>query len=96
MSDDPFIADLRETAAAEAARLGQVVRALEDRVAVARAERALVAEWTDEQVEDLRTGMRMPRFADVEVVSAELAEARTQYEAVEALRRGLSGPAPGG
>jgi len=91
VSDDAFTADLRASAGAEAARLAQVVRTLEDRVAVARAERALVAEWSPEQIEDLRQGMRMPRFADVEEVERQLTEARGQLDAVEALRRGLGG-----
>jgi hypothetical protein len=91
-ADDPFTEDLRASAGAEASRLAAVVRALEDRLAVARAERALLAEWTEEQVADLRTGMRMPRFADVGGVGAELAEARAQLEAVSALRRGLGAP----
>jgi hypothetical protein len=90
VSDDAFTTDLRASAGAEAARLAQVVRTLEDRVAVARAEAMLVAEWTPEQVEDLRQGMRMPRFADVEEVERQLTEARAQLDAVEALRRGLA------
>jgi hypothetical protein len=93
VSDDPFISDLRASAAAEADRLSQVVATLEDRLAVTRAERALVAEWTPEQIADLREGMRMPRFADVEEVERQLAEARAQLDAVEALRRGLAGGA---
>jgi hypothetical protein len=68
-----------------------VVETLEDAHRQAQAERALVAGWSDEQVQVLREGLRQPRFADEAGLAAELAQASAELAAVRALRDHLAG-----
>jgi hypothetical protein len=85
--------ELASGAAAEAARLADIVDTLEQAAAQAAMERSLVADWPAERLEALRTGLRQPRFGDEEGIAAELAEARVQFDAVQDLRRRLRGVA---
>jgi len=85
--------ELASGAAAEAARLADIVDTLEQAAAQAAVERSLVADWPAERLEALRAGLRQPRFGDEEGLAAELAEARLQLDAVQGLRRRLQGVA---
>jgi hypothetical protein len=82
--------ELASGATGEASRLASVVEALEAQLDQAEAEAAIVAEWDAERIDVLRQGLRLPRFADVEAIGAELARAQQELDAVQALRRRLS------
>jgi hypothetical protein len=81
--------DLVAVAGGEATRLVDVIGGLERDLARAEAEAAFVTGWSAERIATLRSAMRMPRYADVEGVHAELALARAELEAVQDLRRRL-------
>jgi hypothetical protein len=89
--EDPrdFRSDLAAAAGGEAARLTDVIAGLERDLAQAEAEAAVVTGWPADRIATLRTAMRMPRYADVEGVRAELALAAAELEAVQDLRRRL-------
>ena len=81
--------ELAAVAGGEASRLADVIAGLERDLARAEAEAALVTGWSAERIATLRSAMRMPRYADVDGVRAELALATAELEAVRDLRRRL-------
>jgi hypothetical protein len=87
--EEEMASELASGAAGEAARLADIVEALESAHARAVMERSLVADWPPERLQVLREGLRNPRFAGHEGLAAELAEARAQLDAVQDLRRRL-------
>jgi hypothetical protein len=89
--EEELASELVSGAAGEAARLADIVEALESAHARAAAERSLVADWPRDRLQVLREGLRNPRFADEEGLAAELAQARSQLDAVQDLRRRLHG-----
>jgi len=88
---DPTRDEIAAVAAGEAARLDELVELLERGLARARAESAYVGDLAPDRLEELRRGLRQPRFADVEGIEEELAAARAELGMVQELRRRLHG-----
>lgn len=78
-------------AADDATRLAEVVDDLTERLAIAEAQHALVADWTDGRVELVRSALQDEHFADVPQLRAELERAEAELAAVQELRRRLTG-----
>lgn len=83
--------ELLQRAAGEASRLVEVVDELTERLAIAEAQHALVADWQLSRVALVRSAMREPTFADVAGCTAELERAEAELAAVQELRRRLAG-----
>jgi hypothetical protein len=91
VSTRAILEELFASAAAEAARLAELVDSVAERVAVAQSELELVADWPAERIELLRAALRRPRFADVPGYTGELERAEAELASVQELRRRLAG-----
>jgi len=83
--------ELLQRAAGEASRLVEVVDELTERLAIAEAQHALVADWPLSRVALVRSAIQEPGFADVAGCTAELERAEAELAAVQELRRRLAG-----
>lgn len=75
----------------EATRLVELVDDLTERLAIAEAQHALIADWSDARVRLVRSALQDERFADVSGCTAELERAEAELGAVQELRRRLAG-----
>ena len=83
--------ELLQRAAGEASRLVEVVDELTERLAIAEAQHALIADWPQGRITLVRSAMQEPGFADVAGCTAELERAEAELAAVQELRRRLAG-----
>lgn len=83
--------ELLVKAAGEATRLAEVVDDLTERLAIAEAQHALVADWTESRVELVRSALQDEQFADVARLRTALERAEAELAAVQELRRRLTG-----
>jgi hypothetical protein len=83
--------ELLTRAADDATRLAEIVDDLTERLAIAEAQHALVADWPQGRVELVRSALRDAQFADVPRLRGELERAEAELAAVQELRRRLTG-----
>lgn len=83
--------ELLQRAADEASRLAEVVDELTERLAIAEAQHALIADWPQSRVALVRSALQEPAFADVAGCTTELERAEAELAAVQELRRRLAG-----
>lgn len=74
-----------------AARLAEVVDDLTERLAIAAAQHALVADWTESRVGLVRSALHDETFAAVSELRTELERAEAELTSVQELRRRLTG-----
>ncbi len=83
--------ELLTKVADDATRLAEVIDGLTERLAIAEAQHALVADWTHGRVELVRSALRDEHFSDVARLRTELERAEAELAAVQELRRRLTG-----
>ena len=83
--------ELLAKAADQATRLAEVVDDLTEGLAIADAQHALVADWSDGRVELVRSALQDEHFADVTRLRGDLERAEAELAAVQELRRRLTG-----
>jgi len=78
-------------AADEATRLVELVDELTEKLSMAEAQHALVADWSEARIGLLRTALQDDRFADVAGYTTALERAEAELGVMQELRRRLAG-----